>query len=311
MFPRLIWFVLSPVFELFLQTTCAAAAPCKSSFAGRSHVEHSTKGSTCYNRLCRITLVDFGCARFVGPASHVGDDNGSDRVPMSPVGTPAYQPPEVNDLIRLHTLRPCSSNRPATWSSFPAIDMYGAGAVLHAMFFQRLLPGAREGLEKLRNEGYHRTYRRTPEFQALLHRCRAAANLLDCLLDPAPARRPTARAALQHAWLQDVAACVRAESQAAVERSMRGAAEAAQSSTPSNTMGWQRCPRPLCRSRSCEQRRPTARITPKADMPPCRCGVCWRTSVARRCPVALRDGVTRVLKIFVSAIARISGEIPR
>ena len=222
MFPRLIWFVLSPVFELFLADDLRGCSTlqklvCRPTTCGTQHKRLNMLQQVMPHYPGRLRG-----ARFVGPASHVGDDNGSDRVPMSPVGTPAYQPPEVNDLIRLHTLRPCSSNRPATWSSFPAIDMYGAGAVLHAMFFQRLLPGAREGLEKLRNEGYHRTYRRTPEFQALLHRCPAAANLLDCLLDPAPARRPTARAALQHAWLQDVAACVRAESQAAVERSMRG-----------------------------------------------------------------------------------------
>jgi serine/threonine protein kinase len=129
----------------------------------------------------QVKLCDFGLSNFVDRAS--ANAEGDDNTMSAMIGTPGYVAPEVIKRERYG----------------PPVDMWACGVVLYVMLSGRMPFYGRNDVEILRRTAQGKYSFPDREWKSISE---DAKSLVKALLQVDPAKRLTARAALQHRWLE-------------------------------------------------------------------------------------------------------------
>lgn len=130
----------------------------------------------------QVKLCDFGLSNFIDRV--VANSNGSDNTMKSTIGTPGYVAPEV-------------VKREAYG---PPVDLWSCGVVLYVMLSGRMPFYGRNDVEILSRTAKAQYSFPEREWSSI---SQDAQSLVRALLQEDPAIRLTARAALQHRWLEE------------------------------------------------------------------------------------------------------------
>lgn len=129
-----------------------------------------------------VKLCDFGLSNFIDRA--VANSNGTDNTMQSQIGTPGYVAPEV---VRREAYG-------------PPVDLWSCGVVLYVMLSGRMPFYGKNDVEILRRTADARYSFPDREWASISD---GAKSLVKALLQADPTKRLTARAALQHRWLEE------------------------------------------------------------------------------------------------------------
>jgi serine/threonine protein kinase len=129
----------------------------------------------------QVKLCDFGLSNFVDRAG--ANAEGDDNTMSAMIGTPGYVAPEVIKRERYG----------------PPVDMWACGVVLYVMLSGRMPFYGRNDVEILRRTAQGKYAFPDREWKSISE---DAKSLVKALLQVDPAKRLTARAALQHRWLE-------------------------------------------------------------------------------------------------------------
>lgn len=130
----------------------------------------------------QVKLCDFGLSSFIDRA--LASSNGTDKTMNTMIGTPGYVAPEV---IKREPYG-------------PPVDMWSCGVVLYVMLSGKMPFYGRSDIQVLQRTVAAQYDFPDKEWASISE---GAKSLVRALLEADPAKRLTARAALQHQWLNE------------------------------------------------------------------------------------------------------------